>query len=96
VTSASGRPLSARGLALAACRAMPPAAFFAVRDVGFHGGWRGLRQQDDSAAHHGEGGRRDGQHGTAGGEVLAEVISKGKNQASSPALMKVNGPTRSF
>jgi hypothetical protein len=24
------------------------------------------------------------------------VISKGKNQASSPALMKVNGPTRSF
>jgi hypothetical protein len=24
------------------------------------------------------------------------VISKRKNQASSPALMKVNGPTRSF
>jgi hypothetical protein len=31
---------------------MLPVAFFAVRDVGFHGGWRGLRHQDDSAAYY--------------------------------------------
>jgi len=43
VANASGRPFSACGLALAACRAMLPAAFFLVRDVGLHGGRRGLR-----------------------------------------------------
>jgi len=46
--------------------------FFGVGNIGFHRGWCGLRQQDDSAAHHGEGGRRHGQHGRADGELLAE------------------------
>ena len=41
---------------------MLPAAFFVIRGVGFHRGWRGLCQNHDSAAHHGKGACRQRQH----------------------------------